>query len=299
MPLAAFKDIMADAELGRYAVGYFESWDLESLLAVADAAEATRSPVILGFSGIYLSHPQVAAAPLGIYAAMGLEACRGLTVPACLLFNESPAMDRVLEAVELGFQLVMFTDENLSFDQQVAAVRKVVDTAHSNSIAVEGELAPLPGAGSEAPESSAAPALDSPERACDFLRRTGVDSLAVNIGQAHLHGRRRASLDMERLAELKAATAVPLVLHAASSIADEDLVEAIRLGVRKINVGSKLKRAYFDALRRACADVGDNYNPYDVVGSGLGGDVLMAGRNAVRKTVEKMMALFGSASRAD
>src|SRR6188474_303171 len=107
MARASFAELMAAAENGGYAVGYFESWNLESLLAVADAAEATRSPVILGFSGIYLPHPQrVARDPLSTYAAMGLDVCRRLSVPACLLFNESPNLEWVFEAIELGFGLV-------------------------------------------------------------------------------------------------------------------------------------------------------------------------------------------------
>ena len=85
MTLKAFKEMMADAESGGYAVGYFESWDLESLLAVADAAEAARSPVLLGFSGIYLPHPdRVRRDPLAVYAALGLEVCRELgCLPPC------------------------------------------------------------------------------------------------------------------------------------------------------------------------------------------------------------------------
>lgn len=83
MALVSFQDLMAAAADGRYAVGYFESWNLESLLAVADAAEAMRSPVLLGFSGIYLPDPErIAREPLPAYAAMGLEVCRGLRVPA-------------------------------------------------------------------------------------------------------------------------------------------------------------------------------------------------------------------------
>ena len=82
MPLVPFRELMQDAERGNYAVGYFEGWNLESLLAVADAAEATRSPVILGFSGIYLPHPERRVAdPLAVYAAMGTEVGRYLTVP--------------------------------------------------------------------------------------------------------------------------------------------------------------------------------------------------------------------------
>ena len=91
MPLVPFPDLLADARRRGYAVGYFESWSLESFLAVADAAEARRAPVILGFSGIYLPHPERHAKdPLAPYASMALAVCRSASVPASLLFNESP-----------------------------------------------------------------------------------------------------------------------------------------------------------------------------------------------------------------
>jgi ketose-bisphosphate aldolase len=293
MPLASFAELMTDAERGGYAVGYFESWNLESLLAVCDAAEATRSPVLLGFSGIYLPHPvRVVREPLSLYAALGLEAIQGLSVPACLVFNESPNLEWVLEAVMRGFGLVMFSDETLSFDDQVEQVRRVVEAAHKAGVAVEGEAEALPGVGSELSALPDDLHLTDPNCARDFVERTGVDAFAVNVGQAHLHGRRQVRLDLDRIKDLKRALKVPLVLHGASSVDNFDLSEAIRLGIRKINLGSALKRAYFEAMRSAAAQVGEDYNPYDVIGSGLAGDVLTAGRLALQKTVEAWMSVF-------
>jgi fructose/tagatose bisphosphate aldolase len=127
---------------------------------------------------------------------------------------------------------------------------------------------------------------------------THVDALAVNVGQAHLHGRSKVQLNLARLRELQEMIAVPLVLHGATSISQSDLKEAIQLGVRKINVGSVLKRSFFEAMRSACSKVGDGYNPYEVVGSGFENDVLSRGRTALQKTVEELMTFFGSASRA-
>jgi fructose/tagatose bisphosphate aldolase len=293
MPLASFAELMADAERGGYAVGYFESWNLESLLAVCDAAEATRSPVLLGFSGIYLPHPaRVVREPLGLYAALGLEAIRGLSVPACLVFNESPNFEWVMDAMVRGFGLVMFSDETLNYDGQVERVRRVVEAAHEVGVAVEGEAEALAGVGSELSALPEDLHLTDPGRARDFIERTGVDAFAVNVGQAHLHGRKRVRLNLDRIPVLKQALNVPLVLHGASSVDHSDLDEAIRLGIRKINVGSVLKRVYFDAMRRAAAQVGEDYNPYEVVGSGLPGDVLAAGRAALQKTVETWMSVF-------
>ena len=130
MPLVPFLDLMAEAESGGYAVGYFESWNLESLLAVADAAETTHSPVLLGFSGIYLPHPdRERIDPLATYAALGLEVCRGLSIPATLVFNESPHRAWVQEAIRLGFGLVMFSDENLALPEQTEMVMQIAAEA--------------------------------------------------------------------------------------------------------------------------------------------------------------------------
>ena len=300
MPLVAFQDLMADAARHRYAVGYFESFSLESLLAVTDAAEAERSPVILGFSGVYLPHPaRQVRDRLAPYAAMGLAVCRDLTVPACLLFNECPHADWVEAAIGLGFSLVMFSDDALDDSGTVAVIARMVELAHARGAAVEAELAALPGVGGDLDPSAELDARPTdPESARSFVAETGVDALAVNIGQMHLHGRRLVRLDLDRLRAL-ATLPVPLVLHGATSIAPSDLQAAIEIGVRKINVGSRLKQAFLVALREACRSVPENANPYECIGSGLGNDVLVAGRRAMAAEVGRMMHLFGSNGRAE
>jgi len=299
MALVPFNELMREAEKGHYAVGYFESWNLESLQAVADAAESTRSPVILGFSGIHLPHPaRTRRENLRVYAALGLETCRNLSVPSCLLFNESPDFDWVTEAIELGFGLVMYTDEEVSVEEQVERVRAIVERAHRKGVAVEGELTPLPGVGGELSAAPDLNSLDDPEVARSFVERTQVDAFAVNLGQAHVHGRTMIQLNLARLRELREKITVPLVLHGATSVSQSDLKDAIQLGVRKINVGSVLKRSFFEAMRSACSSISEGYNPYEVVGSGLEKDVLTHARIALQKKVEELMNLFGSALRA-
>jgi ketose-bisphosphate aldolase len=299
MPRVPFVKLMQDAERRGYAVGYFESWNLESLEAVADAAEAARSPVILGFSGIALPHPgRVHREHLQDYAALGNAVCDRLTVPACLLFNESADFAWVTEAVRLGFGMVMFTDESLEETAQAEQVKRSAAVAHAAGAAAEGELDSLPGVGgglTAAPQQSH---LTTVERALAFVEATGVDSLAVNVGQVHLHGRTSVHLDLERVSQLKAAVSVPLVLHGATSIPREDLAEAVRRGVRKVNVGSILKRSFLEAMRAASVAAGTFYNPYETIGSGLPNDVMVAGRSAMQKVVEDYMGLFGSAGKA-
>jgi len=299
MPIVSFQDLMREAESGQYGVGYFESWNLESLLAVADAAIAKRSPVILGYSGIHLPHiEQGPNERLRVYAELGNELCRQLPVAACLLFNESPHYDWVMKAIEVGFGLVMFTDENLAASDQQNKVRQVVERAHAAGVAVEGEMMSLPGVNGQLAALPGDLRLTDPNLARSFVEQTGIDALAVNIGQAHVHGRRELPLNLSRLAELRQAVSIPLVLHGASSIDRRHLQQALKLGIRKINVGSILKRVFFEAVRNGSVKVAGDYSPYDVVGSGLESDVLAAGRDAVRKTVEELMGLFGSAGKA-
>jgi ketose-bisphosphate aldolase len=300
MPLVSFQDLMAAAKRGRYAVGYFESWNLESLLAVADAAEKTRSPVILGFSGIYVPHPDRCVQDrLGPYAAMGLEVCKSLSVPTCLLFNESPHKDWVYSAIALGFNLVMLSDEELSPAERVSETRELATRAHKSGTAVEAEMQALVGVGGELTGNQTPHDLQltDPVAAAEFVTQTGIDALAVNIGQVHLHGRSIVRLDLDRLRKFDNIS-VPLVLHGASSVAREDLQAAIELGIRKINVGSRLKQVYFKALQGACSTVAPTSNPYEVIGSGLETDVLVAGRLAMQREVEDLMKLFGSAGKA-
>jgi ketose-bisphosphate aldolase len=299
MALVNFHELMADAQRRDYAVGYFESWNLESLLAVADAAEARRSPVILGFSGISLPDKRrVVHDYLGDYAAVGLEVCRRLTTPALLLFNESADMDWIRDAVDLGYQLVMYTEEGLALEEQTARVRQVVDMSHAKSVGVEGELATLAGIGGEISEPQVEGHLTDCDQAQQFVLETGVDALAVDIGQEHMHGRSYSHIDLSHLDRLHRAIDVPLVLHGASSIPTDEIEEAVHRGIRKVNVGSVLKQAYFENLRRSCQEVAEDYNPYSVIGSGLQSDILVAGRQAMQAEVERLMDVFGSSGKA-
>ncbi len=295
MPLVSFDELMDHARTNQYAVGYFESWNLESTLAVADAAEATCSPVILGFSGIYLPSPErLRTDPISAYFRMAKSIAEGLSVPACLLFNESPYFDAVELALDLGFDLVMYANDDEAQAPRDEKIRQLSDRAHMVGKAVEAELAAVPGVGGELPDASTDRNLSEPGDCLEFVGRTKIDALAVNVGQLHLHGRELVRLHLPRLREIAEAVSVPLVLHGATSIDREDLAAAVEIGVRKINVGSRLKQVFFEEMRSATAGVNDRTNPYSVLGSGGEQDVLMAGRLAMQSAVEDLMQLFGS-----
>lgn len=233
------------------------------------------------------------------YAALGSAVCQRITVPACLLFNESPSVEWVVQAAKRGFGLVMFADEEMGYEGLVETTRKVCRMAHAESAAVEGEPHSLPGIAGDLLSEPGERHMTDPGRAAQFVQETGIDAIAVNVGQAHIHGRGEVRLDLDRVAALKRAVDVPLVLHGATSVARDDLREAIRRGARKINVGSAMKRACIEAMRASLAAAGPGYNPYEVVGSGLAHDVMVRCRSAVQEVTRGYMELFGSAGKAD
>lgn len=299
MALVPFGELMRDAAQKKYAVGYFESWNLESLLAVADAAEQTRSPVLLGFSGIYLPHPQRRTREiLSDYFALANNVASRSAVPVCLVFNESPHLDWVNDALDLGFGLVMYSNDADAPSLQISILQSLAQRAHAENLAVEAEMQALPGVGGELASAPVDLYLSNPEAARAFVAQTNIDALAVNVGQLHLHGRTQVRLDLKRLREIRGAVEIPLVLHGATSVARDDLRAAIEIGVQKINVGSALKRIYMETLRDACLRVGEDYNPYQVMGSGLDADVLTTARLALRQEIENWMNVFSSAGKA-
>jgi ketose-bisphosphate aldolase len=298
MPLVPFQQLMASAESGGYAVGYFESWNLESLQGVIDAAEDVDSPVIVGFSGLNLPDPRRHATErLELYAALGRAACASTRVPVALLFNESPSSTWIEQAIELGFNVVMFADEHLPERELRRQVQRTVAVA-AGKAAVEAEMAALPGVASGLDDAPSSIALTDAVKAAEFVAQTGVDALAVALGNIHLHGRRKLLLNLDRLQAIRERVHVPLVLHGASSVDDEALRQAIRGGIRKVNIGSALRSAFYGAVHARVVSLGTVFNPYEVLGSGLEGDILLAGRLAVRDLVREKMQIFGSAGRA-
>jgi len=145
MPLESIGSLLERAVRGGYAVGYFESWNIESLQGVIDAAEQTRSPIIVGFNGGFLSgHDRLAGERLSWYAALGRAAALSASVPCGLLFNECPSDDWVALAIKSGFNLVMPADASAPFDRYVERVSALARLAHAHGVAVEAEVGELP-----------------------------------------------------------------------------------------------------------------------------------------------------------
>lgn len=295
MALAPIGQLMHHAARGRYAVGYFESWSLDSLAGVIDAAERTRSPVIVGFNGDFLSRPdRLAAERIRWYGALGRAAAESASVPVGVIFNECARDEAVRTAIESGFNLVMSADAEAPYEQYVRRVAALVECAHARGVAVEGEIGELPcGSSGQVAEDGS---LTDPRQAAAFVAATGVDMLAVSVGNVHVRVRGQAGLDLERLAKLCEEVPVPLDLHGGTGIAGESLREAVRLGVRKVAYGTYLKQRHLAAVRAALGS--EPLDPHLLLGYGGPEDVLTAGRLAVRDAVLERIELLGCCGNA-
>jgi ketose-bisphosphate aldolase len=296
MPRVPVGRMMRRAEEGRYAVGYFESWDLASLQGVIDAAEQTRSPVLVGFNGEFLARPgRRTHERIATYAALGRAVAEGASVPCAVVFNECPSDPHVREAIDAGFDLVMPSPGGSDAAGYRDRVATTVGLAHARDIAVEAELGELPmGATGEVVADHSEPT--DPTDAAEFVAKTGVDLLAVSVGNVHILTRGERTLDLDRLERIHNQVPVPLVLHGGTGIAAGPLRGAIALGVTKVNYGTYLKQRYLAAVRGALGR--DETDPHRLLGVGGPEDVLVAGRIAVRDSVLERIEWLGCCGRA-
>lgn len=295
MPFESAAKILKHAYEHRYAVGYFESWDLVSIQGVIDAAEERRAPIIIGFSGDFLSRPEREAEErIEIYGALARAAADTANVPCAVIFNECPRSQWVRKAMVSGFNLVMFSDHDVSYEDYVAQVADLCELAHSQGVSMEAEVGELASGDPRFDTAKAAPS--DPELVCDFVKRTNVDVVSVSVGNVHVMTTGQTELDLERLTLISEQAKIPLVLHGGSGIAPESLRHAIERGVSKVNYGTYIKQRYLSAVRAALQN--RNANPHHLLGYGGKEDVLAIGRRAVRDAVLERIDLLGCCGKA-
>jgi len=295
MALVPLPELLADARAGGYAVGYFEAWDAASLEAVVEAAEAERSPVVLGFGCLLVDEDWLDRGGIEAFGSVGRPLVERARVPACFLLNEAHTVAQAMRGLDAGFNAVMVHTSG-SLDS-VEAVRSLAEAAHARGAAIEGELGSLPDAvGGEIVARGSS--RTDPDEAAEFVDATGVDCLAVSIGNVHTLQGKPVEVDLDLLAAIHAKVDVPLVVHGGTSFPPESVAAAIARGVAKFNVGTALKQAFLDGLSDAVATRAPRLGPHDLLGSHRREDVLEAGKRRLVPVVRDLMRLYGSAGRA-
>lgn len=267
-----------------YAIGAFSAHNAETILAVLEAAEAERSPVMIQIGQRAIN--TLGLAPLKALVDAYLDR---VSVPVCVHLDHSRRFEQTLEAVRCGFQSVMFDGSHLPFAENARITRAVAEVAHALKIGCEGEIGKIGGVEDEIDVADEEALITSCEEAARFVAATGVDYLAVSIGTAHGLYTRPPKLAFGRLAELRETVARPVVLHGGSGVPDAQIRQAIGLGVAKINVDTELRQAFTEGMAGVLAENPQEYALAVTLGRG---------REAMRQKVQEKIRLFGSQGRA-
>lgn len=283
--LVSFKSILQDAHAGKYAVGAFNCLSLEHVIGAIRAAEELKSPIIL-----QLAEVQFPCAPIELMAPVYLETAKKASVPVAVHLDHGQSLETCMKAITLGFNSVMYDGANLPFDENVSQTAQIVRMAHAVGVDVEAELGKVGDTGFGGGEGTGEASPDvftDVEESAEFIARTGVDALAIAIG--NLHGRYIATprLNIDRLKEIEKRNVIPLVLHGGSGTSEEDFKSCIHNGISKINVATALQMAVTDDVRKYLELPSANYI-----------DMKQVITEATCKSVMQHMLLFESDGKA-
>ena len=233
MPLLPSLDLIKSALKGGYAVPSFCTWDAESVKTVLDVAEEMSAPVMLmnGWAEFPIIRPS-------LYSTIVHGLIDRYTIPASLHLDHGQSMDEVRECIEARYNSVMLDFSDRPFNENVNALKEVVALARPHGITVEGELGAVGMVDTSVLEGNPESTLTDPGTARKYVEATGVDMLAVSIGNAHGLYKEDPKLDFDLLNEIRKSVDVPLVLHGGSGTPQEDLETAISMGIAKVNVAS-------------------------------------------------------------
>lgn len=254
MPLVTSKQMLLDAQAGRYAVGAFNAENMEMVQAIIAAAEELKAPVM-----IQTTPSTVKYASLDLYLANVTAIAKKASVPVCMHLDHGSSFELAMQALRTGYTSIMIDGSHSVFEENIALTKRVVDACAPSDVPVEAELGKV--GGKEDDLDGGAGGYTVPEEAKEFVEKTGVGSLAVAIGTAHGVYSGVPKLDLDRLSEIRKLVSIPLVLHGASGLSDEAVQESIKRGICKVNFATELRIAYTDGVKKVLADAPDAFDP--------------------------------------
>ena len=281
--LVNMNDVLLPAKENGYGVGFFNAVNVEMARAVIETAEELNAPVMVGTAEVLLP-----AMELERVAEYLIPMANKAKVPVCVHYDHGLTQERCRQAIELGFTSIMYDCSMDDYETNVAKLKEMTDVCHALNITVEGELGHVgdnAGAGKLANPSDY---FTDPDTALDFVRRTGVDSLAVAVGNAHGDYAFPPKLDFERIRKISEMTDLPLVLHGGSGLSNDDFKQAVSLGICKVNIFTDLDKAGKAGIEKGLAAGAKTMMgliPYEI--------------EAMKEVVREKITLFGSVGRAD
>ena len=285
--LVNLNEVLRPAKKGKYAVGLFNAVNLELARGIIAAAESRRSPVIMGTAEVLLPY-----GPLEEVSYYLVPMAKKASVPVVVHFDHGLTYDMTVQALKLGFSSVMYDCSTDTYEENVRKVKEMADIAHSYGATIEGELGHVGDNEGSAEGSShlADPSafFTDPGLAKDFVEKTGVDALAIAVGNAHGAYKLPPKLDFERIRTIAKTVDVPLVLHGGSGLTDNDFKQAIHDGISKVNIFTDINVAAVEAEFKKFSDMNKGII-----------DLIPAAVEAVKLATMNKLELFGSVNKAD
>jgi fructose-bisphosphate aldolase class II len=288
MAFVTLREILADCWRQGWAVPAFDVINYETVLAALDGAVAEQSPVILMILPSHTSQRLEPWLEPGLVSLIRAEAA-GAAVPVCLHLDHATDLEQVRAALDLGFSSVMIDGSRLPLAENMALTAQVVAEAHRAGVSVEAELGHVGGGAEVLGEEEASGRLTRVEEAGRFVAETQVDALAVAIGTAHGLYRAVPRLDFERLAGLRQAVPVPLVLHGGSGTPDGEIRRAVAGGICKVNIWTEMAMAFGETIKAQLAIPAEQWRLHQA---------LAAAQLSAQAVVQTKIRLLGASGRA-
>lgn len=283
--LANMNDVLLPAKKGKYAIGLFNAVDLELARGIIAAAESSGSAVIMGTAEVLLAYT-----PLEEVSYYLLPMAKKAKVPVVVHLDHGLKWDTCIKALELGFSSIMYDCSTLSYEENIKQVKAMAEIAHSYGATIEGELGHVGDNEGSMEKSGTATGPErfftDPKQAKDYVDRTGVDALAIAVGNAHGAYKLPPKLDFKRIETIANTVEVPLVLHGGSGLSDDDFRQAIAKGISKVNIFTDINIAAVEAALRE----------FHTMNQGIIA-LIPAVVEAVKQETLKKLELFGSVNR--
>src|SRR6056297_4052987 len=284
MDLVPMADILKKADKEYYAVGGFNINNMEFLQGIIWAAEEAKSPLIL-----QASEGAIKYIGMDYVVNMVEAAVKETEIPVALHLDHGSNYDVIMDCIRNGFSSVMFDGSKYPLKQNIRLTKEVVKAAHSVGVTVEAELGKIGGAEDDVVVEDKDAKFTNPDEAEEYVEKTEVDALAIAIGTAHGVYKGKPELDFDRLEEIKSILNMPLVLHGASGVPEEDIRKAVKLGINKVNVNTAFQQAFTAKIRELFENDPELYDPRKYCGPG---------RDAISEAVKEKIEMLGSKNKA-
>lgn len=284
MMLVTGIELLKKANEEGYAVGAFNTNNLEITQAIVEAAEEMKSPAI-----IQVSEGGLKYAGIETISAIVRTLATKASVPIALHLDHGTDFNNVMKCLRNGWTSVMMDASKLPLEKNIEVTKNVVTIAHGMGVSVEAEIGKIGGTEDNVTVDEREAAMTDPDEAYKFAKETGVDYLAISIGTAHGPYKGEPKLDFDRLKKIKEMLKMPIVLHGASGVPEADIRKAVSLGVNKINIDTDIRQAFAARLRELLKEDEEVYDPRKILGPC---------KEAMKEVVKSKMRMFGSEGRA-